>query len=222
MFQTHKPIKNFARDKTKLVAWVASHCPTTSAREEYVKELQRFVSVDTYGRCGHLTCNMSSRIDCLEMINRTYKFYLAFENSLCVDYITEKLYSMLDRGGIVPIILGGAEYSHLLPPRSYIDIRDFPSPKHLADYLKLLDLHDELYNEYFIWQRYFRLTYADQSWRSQSMYCRLCAYLQQFKAHTQIYTNISTWWHGHGFSQCMDKNVYYRGHLEPSSSIFLD
>ncbi len=41
--------------------------------------------------------------------------------------------------GVVPVVLGGANYSALgAPPHSYIDSADFASPKQLAHFLKLL------------------------------------------------------------------------------------
>jgi len=75
--------------KKKLVAWFVSHCVTSNRREDYVSELSRYIPVDIYGKCGNLTC--SNRNRCKEMIRRDYKFYIAFENSLCTDYVTEKL-----------------------------------------------------------------------------------------------------------------------------------
>ncbi len=75
--------------KKKLVAWFVSHCVTSNRREDYVKELSKHIPVDIYGNCGNLTC--SNRNHCKEMIRRDYKFYVAFENSLCTDYVTEKL-----------------------------------------------------------------------------------------------------------------------------------
>ena len=41
---------------------------------------------------------------------KSYKFYLAFENSWCNDYVTEKLWRTL-KTDTVPIVLGGANYS---------------------------------------------------------------------------------------------------------------
>jgi alpha-1,3-fucosyltransferase len=75
--------------KKKLVAWFVSHCVTPNRREDYVRELSKYIPVDIYGKCGNLTC--SNRKHCKEMIRRDYKFYIAFENSLCTDYVTEKL-----------------------------------------------------------------------------------------------------------------------------------
>ena len=112
--------------KDRLVAWAVSNCETQSGREEYVEELRRHLSVDVYGRCGELSC---STTDCRETLGR-YKFYLAFENSLCTDYVTEKLFGSIARGlAMVPVVMGGADYARVLPPGSYIDSRDFDSPK---------------------------------------------------------------------------------------------
>lgn len=54
------------------------------------KELQKYIPVDIYGACGTLKCAISEKQKCDQMLNTDYKFYLAFENSLCYDYITEK------------------------------------------------------------------------------------------------------------------------------------
>ncbi|RXG61965.1 Alpha-(1,3)-fucosyltransferase C, partial [Armadillidium vulgare] len=49
--------------------------------------------VDIYGRCGPLNCSHSE--DCYETFEKEYKFYFSFENSICHDYITEKLFNVL-------------------------------------------------------------------------------------------------------------------------------
>lgn len=60
------------------------------------------------------------------MLEQDYKFYLSFENSICVDYVTEKFYNAL-LFNTVPIVYGGADYSRLAPNMSYIDIRNYGS-----------------------------------------------------------------------------------------------
>ena len=61
-------------------------------REDLVKDLSEHMPVDVYGKCGTLKCgtewynndkNHSSDQECMHMLNQTYKFYLAFENSVC-------------------------------------------------------------------------------------------------------------------------------------------
>ena len=58
----------------------------------HLQELSRYISVDIYGACGRKKCPRSSSSRCFDMLNKDYKFYLAFENSNCRDYITEKFF----------------------------------------------------------------------------------------------------------------------------------
>ena len=86
------PVKNFAQGKTKKVAWFVSNCNAQNSRMEYAKELAQYIQVDIYGSCGTLQCPRSEADECFALLNRDYKFYLAFENSNCRDYITEKFF----------------------------------------------------------------------------------------------------------------------------------
>lgn len=67
--------------------------PHDLGRELYVRELQKYVEVDVFGKCGNLTCGRKFEYNhCFQHVLRpTYKFYLAFENNMCEDYITEKV-----------------------------------------------------------------------------------------------------------------------------------
>ena len=42
--------------------------------------------------CGNKKCPRNKAKQCFQMLNKEYKFYLAFENSNCRDYITEKFF----------------------------------------------------------------------------------------------------------------------------------
>ena len=123
-----------------LVAWVVSNCnKVTSNRMEYVSKLKNYIQVDVYGKCGDFQCaNHSGIFPCDYKLGTNYKFYLAFENSICVDYVTEKLFNTFLLP-IVPVVLGGANYEKYAPKHSYINVAHFASPGHLADYLVYLD-----------------------------------------------------------------------------------
>ena len=61
-------------------------------------------------------------------------FYLSFENSLCDQYVTEKLWSWLKKD-IVPVVMGQADYAAMTPPHSVVNAMDFPEPRDLAAHL---------------------------------------------------------------------------------------
>jgi alpha-1,3-fucosyltransferase len=138
--QTGNEVFNYAKGKTKLVAWFVSHCRTINKREDYVKELQKLVQVDIYGYCGRHKCGGRNNIngDCFKMLKTKYKFYLSFENAFCKDYLTEKPWNILAESTAVPIVMGAINYTDILPPNSYIDTFNFTSVQQLAYFLKYL------------------------------------------------------------------------------------
>ena len=188
-------------EKPKLVAWVVSNCFTHSNRESFVRDLEKFIPIDIYGYCGDLTCIGETSLECYSNLAKSYKFYLAFENSLCIDYVTEKFFDSLTYD-MVPIVYGRANYSSLAPPGSYIDARDFESPQALAKYLHYLDLHPEEYVKYFSWKENYQVV-PSQGW------CTLCTKLRN-NGGTKSYINIWKWWHHvpeNGLSQVQKKSL---------------
>ena len=98
--------------KTKLAAAVISNCGHNSRRLEYIENLKKYISVDVFGKCGSKKCIETTHKGCKETISKEYKFYFAFENSLCNDYITEKFFSILSLD-IVPVVLGGRPWEEI-------------------------------------------------------------------------------------------------------------
>ncbi|XP_034668715.1 glycoprotein 3-alpha-L-fucosyltransferase A-like [Drosophila subobscura] len=171
-FQDKPQDRNFAEHKRKKVAWFVSNCKTENNRFKYALELQKYIEVDIYGECGKLRCSKSTPEKCFKLLEKNYKFYLAFENCNCKDYITQKfLVNALDRG-VVPIVMGARpeDYLALAPRHSFIHVDNFDSPKALAAYLKVLDRNDELYNSYFMWR-------GTGEFIETYFWCRVCAML---------------------------------------------
>ena len=81
--------------KEKDTAWLVSHCNTRSRREDYVNDLMTVVNVDIYGGCGKKAPCPKSDFSCFDHMATKYKFYLAFENTLYADYLSEKLFNLL-------------------------------------------------------------------------------------------------------------------------------
>jgi alpha-1,3-fucosyltransferase len=172
--------------KNKLIVWPVSHCKTEGKRENYVEELKKFIPVDIYGKCGDNNCaNNVHRAQCFSRFTRDYKFYLSFENSRCGDYVTEKFYIPLTHY-IVPIVYGGSNYSDFAPPGSFIDVRDFKTPKHLAEYLKFLDKNRTAYEKYFEWRKSYVPT-------KTSAWCQLCQMLNNPSLPKKSYENVYDW-----------------------------
>ncbi|XP_071525472.1 glycoprotein 3-alpha-L-fucosyltransferase A isoform X2 [Panulirus ornatus] len=183
---------NYAANKTKQVAWFVSNCGARNNRLQYAKELGKHIGVDIFGACGTKRCPRSNSAKCFEMLNRDYKFYLAFENSNCRDYITEKFFVNGLSHNILPIVMGAHpdDYGRQAPMKSYIHVDDFESPKDLADYLHLLDQNDDLYNEYFRWK-------GTGEFINTYFMCRLCSMLHD-EGHQQYYEDVNLWWRGSG------------------------
>ena len=138
-----------------MIFWMVSSCYAKSKRERYVKRLKRHISIDIYGKCG-MPCPSKQ---CFRMLARSgkYKFYLSFENSLCKSYVTEKLLNPL-KYGLIPIVYGGFDvddYSYKLPSHSYLDVRNFDSPRQLSKYIFYLDQNNTAYLSFFEWKKQY-------------------------------------------------------------------
>ena len=90
--------KYFLQTGGARVAQFVSNCNSKSDREGLVQSLAKHIKVDVYGGCGKLKCGRDRRKECYQMVNRSYKFYLSLENSVCrVGFLTRLLHSALSR-----------------------------------------------------------------------------------------------------------------------------
>ena len=191
--QRFPKFEEYRKNRTKSVAWAVSHCSTGNHRKEYAQELAKHIDVDIYGHCSptKLSCPRFQD-NCWDMLARNYKFWLAFENSHCKDYITEKLFDTF-KYGFVPIVYGGLskeDYEYFLPPHSYIDTRNFQSPEKLAQYLHFLNENPEEYDKYHEWRSFYGHL-KNTSWPYL-----ICAKLWNIDKYANSYTNkeLNQWW----------------------------
>lgn len=110
-----KYIKHKLRKKSIAAAWFASNCNTNSKREDFVgilgDELGRYGhQIDIFGSCGDLECPVDRMDECFALVETDYYFYLAFENALSEDYVTEQVLFALEHFA-VPVVYGGANYT---------------------------------------------------------------------------------------------------------------
>jgi len=151
-----------AKTQEALAAAFVSNCAFPK-RNNMIKNLQRYIRIDSYGSCEHNKDESrsgsrgASKIGILE----TYKFSLAFENSETIDYVTEKFWESLIAGA-VPVVIGAPNIKFWAPdagPYPYtsnaiIWAGDFDfDAERLAEYLKYLDSNDTAYLEYLQWKK---------------------------------------------------------------------
>nr|CAH04181.1 alpha3-fucosyltransferase [Tetraodon nigroviridis] len=151
------------------VLYMQSHCDVPSDRDRFVKELMKYIQVDSYGKClnnkplpGNLedTSTATEEEQSFMTFVARYKFHLALENGLCPDYMTEKLWRPLHQG-CVPVYRGSSVVADWMPNNhSAIVVDDFSSPQALAEFLKRLDENDDEYREYLEFKNPKRVTNA--------------------------------------------------------------
>jgi len=187
---------DFYANKSEFATAVISNCGGTSNRLNYIKKLQQFIKVDVFGKCGR-KCPMQYRNgdlgDCKSILGHDYKFYFAFENSICTDYITEKFFAIL-KYNIIPVVLGGGNYEYYIPKSGFINVLDFSSAQQLANYLLYLDRNRTAYNEYFKWKKYVKFNTSDHS---MNHFCNLCIQMHlndKLGIQKSIINNIGSYW----------------------------
>ena len=145
---------NVSFEEKHLIAWVVSNCE--GVRTKYVLTLKHYLPIHIYGHCNtkfnikQTPCKKNT-FECEEQL-RKYKFILAFENSFCDDYVTEKYWNTLIRGS-VPIVLGGRNYDDaVVIPGSFINARSFNNAESLAKHIKFLGENKIEYEKYQRWR----------------------------------------------------------------------
>uniref|UniRef100_M3Z6K5 Fucosyltransferase n=2 Tax=Mustela putorius furo TaxID=9669 RepID=M3Z6K5_MUSPF len=175
--------------KRGLVSWVVSNWDERQARVRYYHQLSQHVAVDVFGRSGPGRPVPDAGL--LHTVAR-YKFYLAFENSQHLDYITEKFWRNALLAGTVPVVLGPdrANYERFVPRGAFIHVDDFPSASSLAAYLLFLDRNPAVYRRYFYWRRSYAVhitSFWDEPW------CRACQAVQTARDRPKSIRNLARW-----------------------------
>ncbi|KAK9957468.1 hypothetical protein ABG768_011712 [Culter alburnus] len=175
--------------KEKLVCWVVSNYNPNYKRSHYFNELVKYINVETHGRHFNSPVNHDEYLNLVS----SCKFYLSFENSIHRDYMSEKLFNSLALG-TVPVVIGPPRenYEEYIPSEAFIHVDDFPSPKELADHLKLLDQNEDLYRHYFTWREHFVSKRTKFGFEHA---CRICEHIRKNK-HYRVVKDLNSWYWG--------------------------
>ena len=127
-------------------------------------------------------------------MRQKYKFYLAFENSVCNEYITEKFWNTLNSSSYnIPIALGASlkDYERFSPPNSYLHTRNFTSVKALAQFMLKLDSDNAAFNRYHQWRQ---THYLQPLGSKESLQCFMCRAANEKKDGKPKYKKLSQYW----------------------------
>ncbi|KAF7633594.1 Glyco_tran_10_N domain-containing protein [Meloidogyne graminicola] len=212
-YWTEKEVMESVLRKKKLAIMVTSDCNTPSKRENLVAELVVLV------QC--------------RVISTNHMFYLAFENSVCHHYVTEKFWNL--KHLIVPVVLSRRVINQKkIPDNVYIAVDDFNNTAELAEYLLYLQKNKTAYLKYFEWTKIYKKTTYRRHFHSYDLrahqnyiesqngtyspsynpLCNLCelVHKQNEKGHPPLrINNIWEFWNFTGV--CIDNwsNIWLKG-----------
>ncbi|XP_078361045.1 GDP-fucose protein O-fucosyltransferase 4-like [Oculina patagonica] len=187
------------KDKDGFVMAAFSNCERV--RTEYMRQLMKFVEIDSYGACLRNKHGLVARYgkkngtdfrDVKTELAKKYKFTLVFFNQDC-DYFVDAQLSHALQAGSVPVIMSTDKLDEFLPGNlrhAVIKVRDFKSPRQLAEYLKYLNTNETEYNKYleWKWKGFGNITgtvIGDFWMPTYPMYCQICVALSQGRVHKE-------------------------------------
>ncbi|XP_067945286.1 alpha-(1,3)-fucosyltransferase fut-1-like [Watersipora subatra] len=169
---------DYAENKTQGAYAYVSNCQGTAyERLPFMKSLANYINVEIFGGCTNNRPCLKGDSECEAVLHHPYRFYLAFENSLCKDYISEKFWKTLHSDGhFVPVVVGGLsveDYTRVAPPDSFIHAYNFSSIKELGEYLQHLMKDDAAYNRYHEWRKHYTTSFMEMPQTSRCELCRI-------------------------------------------------
>ncbi|XP_021370474.1 alpha-(1,3)-fucosyltransferase C-like isoform X2 [Mizuhopecten yessoensis] len=187
------------KTKDRIAAWMVSHCHTHSKREKYANLLRKTTDIHVYGGCGQFKCPSSNADNCMGLLQKHYRYYLAFENSLCLDYVTEKGFkTYVYSPSTIPVMRGGSNYSLFFPPGSYINTNDFNTAENLGKAMNGISTGKNNFRKFFAWKQAITVdkTLHHKQW------CSLCERIHLSENHTGLYSSIKNWLYDKPRSAC--------------------
>lgn len=186
-------------ERKNAILWFVSNCKSKE-RLKIALEISKYYPVYIYGKCDDdesLAMSSNSLYRHLNIVKsecapdsaceaqqfKGYKYYMAFENTNCSDYVTEKVWRSLAKS-IIPIVLQPTRESYTryrVPSRSIIHLQDFGyDAARLAQYLRKVDASFQLYYNHLKWTSvYSQAFYVNKQVEPHRM-CELCRMLNTF------------------------------------------
>ena len=135
----------------KASVFVARNCNSRSHRESLVNKLiAAGVPVDSPSTClNNVKVSQGLRRN-KTMLMRKYAVYLAFENQIVDDYITEKLWDTF-RAGVIPVYYGAPNIMSHVPEGSVVNVHQYTTDQLVAQ-IQLILQDARIYYSYHRWR----------------------------------------------------------------------
>jgi hypothetical protein len=182
-------------NKTGDIMAAFSNCERV--RTAYLGQLMKYIKVDSYGGCLHNKEGLTKRYigqfrEVKQALARSYKFIIVFFNQDCDYFVDDQIYHALSAGS-VPIVMSTDKIYEFLPgnlKNAIVNVRDFKSPKDLADRLKFLMNNKTEYNKFLEWKVKglgdINNTVIGKYWeRKFSLWCQMCEAVSQGRWHKE-------------------------------------
>ncbi|KAF1764494.1 hypothetical protein GCK72_004442 [Caenorhabditis remanei] len=185
--------------KTKDTLWLVSNTfYTQNKRKEVVDKLVSLgMNIDRFGKIYMNEPKWCPRNrgpeGCDEKLHSPYKFTIAFENSNCKDYVTEKFWRKAGRYKVVPIVMERKIYKNLgIPDDMYIAIDDYPNLTDFVEHIQKISENETEYIKYHKWRENYRIVDTNED---NYGFCQLCQKLgkQMTKKKKKSYENLAAW-----------------------------
>ena len=193
------------KEKTGFAIAVFSNCEPV--RTEYLRQLMKFIPIDSYGECLRNKNGLVERYGSANgkdfkqvktELAKKYKFSMVFFNQDCDYFVDDQLSHAFDAGS-VPVVMGTDKLDEFLPgnlQQAVINVRDFKSPKLLAEYLKNVGNNETVYSKYLEWKLKgignISGTVIGEHWKPKyPFYCKMCLALSEGRVHNEGLRPIS-------------------------------
>ena len=156
--------------------------------------MRQYISIDILGAGGKKwECGRRNNPnDCFDILNTTYRYYLAFENALCEDYITEKLFENF-KYDIIQIVRAGSPKSKPLniSNNAYVSTSDYRNAHELGKYLKALSSNTSRYAAMLETKDTYQVVPYIEIF--DSVTCEICQRLNNIHDYESIYEDAYQW-----------------------------
>lgn len=177
------------------VAWFTEQCDDnqTKLNQFYAQKINKYIPVHIYGPCGTYSCEPPNKNTlsnhCYKMLEKNYKFYLSFENSICAEFVSNNLYNILQYN-VIPVVFGNIDYNKITPPMSVINAYYLDHLDVLGRYLNVFDLNYVMYVKYLQWKE----NYVVSKYPTYHVLCQLCEQLNEPLVYYN-YKDVENWFH---------------------------